>query len=72
MTPSFRLFGSGYADNHKPFFEKGIRMLPEHWKKCVLTTLLQSRVYKPSTTDPTAMGEMYSNTFLNIKLFILI
>jgi hypothetical protein len=33
--PSSRLFGSGYAANHTPFFEKGIRMLPERWKKCV-------------------------------------
>jgi hypothetical protein len=28
-------FGSGYAAKHKPFFEKGIRMLPERWKKYV-------------------------------------
>jgi hypothetical protein len=34
-TPSSRLFESGYAANHKPCFEKGIRMLPELWKKCV-------------------------------------
>ena len=34
-TPSSKLFGSGYAANHMPFFEKGIRVLPERWKKCV-------------------------------------
>jgi hypothetical protein len=36
LAPSdFYLLGSGYITNQKPFFEKGIRMLPEHWKKCV-------------------------------------